>query len=62
MMGRNGKYWSLGTRLGKRSLGTRLVKRSLGKRGLELRLHGRWRKILMRQLGVWRRWMVGRSS
>ena len=46
MMGRNGKYWSLGTRLGKRSL---------GKRGLELRLHGRWRKILMRRLGVWRR-------
>ena len=42
-MGRDGKYWSLGTRLGKRRL---------GKRGLELRLHGRWRKILMRWLGI----------
>ena len=45
MMGRNGKHWSFRMRLGKRSL---------GKRGLQLRLHSRWREILMRQLGVWR--------
>ena len=52
-MGRDGKYLSLGTRLGRRSL---------GKRGLELGLHCKWRKTLMGQLGRWRGWMVGRSS
>ena len=45
MMGRVGKFRSLGTRLGKWSLRARLV----------LRLHGWWRKILMIRLGVWMR-------